>query len=152
MNIKKIIPLTFSAVSLASIPSVVCSCGNQYQQDYTIRCDTNEITWSLSQTTETEETSKLYTKDTVPYNQIWVNNSSFGAYLHKEYDDGQSLGKNIIPHFSIYSQTLSFTNLDQTTAIGSYWIEVTGLNYGDDVYGKGSLSHNYLWFQFNVIE
>ena len=146
MNLKKLIPLTFSAVSLVSIPSIVCSCGNQYQPDYTIRCDTKEITWSLSQTTETEETSQLYTKDIYQYAAIKTN-GGFSAYLHKE-KDGPSLGKNITPHFGGY-WTLSFTNLDQTTAIGNYWLRVIGLEYRDilNVFAK-----NDLWFQFNVIE
>lgn len=151
MKLKHILPLTFSTISLIALPAIICSCGNQHQPDYTIRCDTKEITWSLSQTTETKETSQLYTKDVVPYNQIWVNDSSFGAYLYKE-KEGEMLGKYITPHFSIYRQTLSFSDLDQTTSTGNYWLEVIGLNYGDDVYGKGSLSHNSVWFQFNVIE
>ena len=88
MNLKKLIPLTFSAVSLVSIPSIVCSCGNQHQPDYTIRCDTKEITWSLSQTTETNDVI-LYTKDTYQFATIETN-SGFSAYLHKE-KDGPSL-------------------------------------------------------------
>lgn len=145
MNLKKLIPLTFSAVSLVSIPSIVCSCGNQHQPDYTIRCDTKEITWSLSQTTETNDVI-LYTKDTYQFATIETN-SGFSAYLHKE-KDGPSLGKNITPHFGGYNE-LSFTNLDQTTTIGNYWLRVIGLEYRDilNIFGK-----NDLWFVFNIIE
>lgn len=151
MKLKRIILLTFSAVSLVSIPSVVCSCGNQYQPDYTIRCDTKEITWSLSQTTETEE-FLLYTKDKLVNYQIWVNNSSFGAYLHKE-KDGPSLGINIEPNWKPYEYQLWFNNLAiQSITIGDYWLEVTGFNYGENIYGKGSLSHNDIWFQFKIVE
>ena len=148
MNFKKIIPLTFSAVSLVSIPSVVCSCGNQYQPDYTIRCDTKEITWSLSQTTETEETSPCYTIDKKQIGGIGTEDGAFNAYLHKE-KDGPSLGKNIAPHFDVYKKTLWFTDLEQTVIIGNYWLKVTGLVYRDSL---NIFSRNNLWFQFNVIE
>ena len=151
MKLKRIIPLTFLAVSLATIPSIVCSCGNPHQPDYTIRCDTTEITWSLSQTTETEETSKLYTNNVKDLCYIYVYRSSFNAYLHNAYDDGKSLGIYIEPKFQSMNGSLWFTKLATATQIGNYWLQVTGLQYGNETSGE-ILSKNDLWFQFNVIE
>ena len=150
MKLKRIIPLTFLAVSLATIPSIVCSCGNPHQPDYTIRCDTTEITWSLSQTTETEKTTSLYTKDVIQLAGIGVNRNHFYAYLHNDYDDGKPLGMNITPNWYGYDEKkLSFTNLAKEVQIGNYWIQVTGLEYRDTL---SVFSKNDLWFQFNVTE
>ena len=149
MKLKHILPLTFSTISLIALPAIICSCGNQHEPDYTIRCDTTEITWSLSQTTETDKTSKLYTVDKAQFAGIATQKGGFGAYLHKEYDDKRPLGKNITPHFYGYDVVLSFTDLDKTVPIGNYWLQVTGLEYRDvlNVYSK-----NHLWFQFIVSE
>lgn len=147
MNLKKLIPLTFSAVSLVSIPSVVCSCGNQYQPDYTIRCDTKEITWSLSQTTQTEETSQLYTIDKKEFANFYLKNGHLGTTLHKE-KEGPSLGKNITPHLGAYN-TLWFTDLEQTVTIGNYWLCCYGIYYGNSIFDE-ILAKNSLWFEFIV--
>lgn len=150
MNLKKIIPLTFSAASLASIPSVVCSCGNQYQPDYTIRCDTKEITWSLSQTTETEE-FLLYTKDKIE--TIWgtrkITAKNLEGYL-RFYDDktgtGWIVGTKPANPFNdtqkIYFDSLSRNDIP----LGKYWLDVYYFWYEDEKH----LQH--VWFEFNLVE
>ena len=94
----------------------------------------------------------MYTKDELAPYTIWVYDPAFGAYLHKEYDDKYPLGIHITPHFSNYDNTLWLSDLAQTATVGSYWIDVGGFNYGENVYGKGSLSHNDIWFRFKIVE
>lgn len=50
MNLKTLIPLTFSAVGLVSIPSVVCSCGNQPKPTPTPPEPTQKIKCVVSKT------------------------------------------------------------------------------------------------------
>ena len=145
MKLKHILPLTFSTISLIALPAIICSCGNQHEPDYTIRCDTTEITWSLSQTTETEDVV-LYTVDKYQSATIKTN-GGFYAYLRKD-KEGPTLGKNITPQFGGYSE-LNFTKLDKTVEVGNYWLQVTGLEYSN---WKTVFSKNYLWFQFIVSE
>ena len=153
MNFKKLIPLTFSAVSLVSIPSVVCSCGNQHQPDYTIRCDTKEITWSLSQTSKTEEFF-LYTKDKIkdPYtgNIWWINFKNTEAILRRYSDKLSYYGElNVNSYYyvkdgltPIYFDSLSRNDIP----LGKYWLDIYPLWYEDEKH----LQH--VWFEFNLVE
>lgn len=144
MNLKKIIPLTFSAVSLVSIPSVVCSCGNQYQPDYTIRCDTKEITWSLSQTTKTEEVL-LYTKDKIKDRSIRITGDFKGHLAY--YSDKIFTGATMFAYLNAGNDTLFFNNLNPShTPKDKYWLVVSGFYYED-------INHlQELWFTLNIIE
>ena len=149
MKLKHILSLTFSTISLIALPAIICSCGNQHEPDYTIRCDTTEITWSLSQTTETEDFF-LYTKDKIetPWGTRQISFKNTEAILRRYSDKSSYLGELNVNSYHYPDVTpIYFDNLSRSDIpLGKYWLDVFYFWYEDEKH----LQH--VWFEFNLVE